>query len=383
MRTNRRAVVKVSGVALAGLAFRALALGADTSKAPKPLRILILGGTGFIGPHQVRYALSRGHTITVFNRGRREQDWPGPVEELLGDRDTGYLKSLRGRNWDVCIDNPAMLPFWVRDAGLALHDKVKQYVFISTVSAYEENETAGADETAPLAKYTGRDAMAETQETLRAHMAELYGPLKAVSEREVQKLFPGKTTIVRPGLIAGPGDESDRFSYWPVRLSRGGEVLAPGDGSDPIQVIDVRDLAEWTIRLAESRTLGVFNATGPAQPMIMREMLATIASSLQVRPTITWVSTQFLEAQHIEAWGDMPVWVPAQGDSAGFAKRSIGRALRAGLTFRPLPTTSVDTLAWFRQQPDARQAKLRAGLTPDRENAALIAWKSSPHGATG
>ena len=383
MQTNRRAVVKLSASALAGLAFRGLALGADTSKAPKPLRILILGGTGFIGPHQVRYALSRGHTITVFNRGRREQDWPGPVEELLGDRDTGYLKSLRGRNWDVCIDNPAMLPFWVRDAGLALHDKVKQYVFISTVSAYEENETAGADETAPLAKYTGRDAMAETQETLRAHMAELYGPLKAVSEREVQKLFPGKTTIVRPGLIAGPGDESDRFSYWPVRLSRGGEVLAPGDGSDPIQVIDVRDLAEWTIRLAESRTLGVFNATGPAQPMIMREMLATIASSLQVRPTITWVSTQFLEAQHIEAWGDMPVWVPAQGDSAGFAKRSIGRALRAGLTFRPLPTTSVDTLAWFRQQPDARQAKLRAGLTPDRENAALIAWKSSPHGATG
>jgi len=383
MRTNRRAVVKVSGVALAGLAFRALALGADTSKAPKPLRILILGGTGFIGPHQVRYALSRGHAITIFNRGRQEEDWPGPVEELLGDRNTGDLKSLQGRNWDVCIDNPAMLPFWVRDAGLALHDKVKQYVFISTVSAYAENKTVGADETAPLAKYTGQDAMAETQETLRAHMAELYGPLKAVSEREVQKLFPGKTTIVRPGLIAGPGDESDRFSYWPVRLSRGGEVLAPGDGSDPIQVIDVRDLAEWTIRLAESRTLGVFNATGPAQPMIMREMLATIASSLQVRPTITWVSTQFLEAQHIEAWGDMPVWVPAQGDSAGFAKRSIGRALRAGLTFRPLPTTSVDTLAWFRQQPDARQAKLRAGLTPDRENAALIAWKSSPHGATG
>ena len=383
MQTNRRAVVKLSASALAGLAFRGLALGADTSKAPKPLRILILGGTGFIGPHQVRYALSRGHTITVFNRGRREQDWPGAVEELLGDRDTGYLKSLRGRNWDVCIDNPAMLPFWVRDAGLALHDKVKQYVFISTVSAYAENKTVGADETAPLAKYTGQDAMAETQETLRAHMAELYGPLKAVSEHEVQKYFPGNATIVRPGLIAGPGDESDRFTYWPVRLSRGGEILAPGDGSDPIQLIDVRDLAEWTIRLAESRTLGVFNATGPAQPMTLRDMLATIASSLQVSPTITWASTQFLEAQDIQPWGDMPVWVPAEGDSAGFAKRSIQRALKAGLTFRALATTSVDTLAWFRQQPDARQATLRAGLTPDRENAALMAWKSSSHGATG
>ena len=380
---NRRALVKLTGVALAGLIFRGLALAANTGKAPKPLRILILGGTGFIGPHQVRYALSRGHTITVFNRGRREQDWPGPVEELLGDRDTGYLKSLQGRHWDVCIDNPSTLPSWVRDAGLALHDRVKQYLFISTISAYAGNETADADETAPLAKYTGQDAMAETQETLRAHMAELYGPLKAVSEHEAQKHFPGKTTIVRPGLIVGPGDESDRFTYWPLRLSRGGEVLAPGDGSDPIQLIDVRDLAEWTIRLAESHTLGVFNAIGPAQPTTMREMLATIASSLQVKPTITWASTQFLQTQHIEAWSDMPVWVPAQGDSAGFAKRSIERALKAGLTFRPLATTSVDTLAWFRQQPDARQAKLKAGLTPERENAALLAWKSSSHAATG
>jgi 2'-hydroxyisoflavone reductase len=382
MRSNRRAVVKLSGVALAGLASRGLALGANISSAPRPLRILILGGTGFIGPHQVRYALSRGHSITLYNRGRQKEDWHGPVEELLGDRNTRDLKSLQGRNWDVCIDNPTTLPFWVRDAGLALHDRVKQYIFISTVSAYAENKTAGADETAPLAQYSGQDAMAETQETLRAHPA-LYGPLKAVSEHEAQRYFPGKATIVRPGLIAGPGDESDRFTYWPVRLSRGGEVLAPGDGSDPIQLIDVRDLAEWTIRLAESRTSGVFNATGPARPMTMREMLATIVSSLQVRPTLTWVSSQFLEVQHIEAWRDMPVWVPAQGDTAGFANRSIQRALKAGLTFRPLATTSVDTLAWFQQQPEPRQAKLKAGLIPDQEDAALIAWKSSSHGTTG
>jgi 2'-hydroxyisoflavone reductase len=382
MRSNRRAVVKLSGVALAGLASRGLALGTNISSAPRPLRILILGGTGFIGPHQVRYAMSRGHSITVYNRGRQKEDWPGPVEELLGDRNTRDLKSLQGRNWDVCIDNPTTLPFWVRDAGLALHDRVKQYIFISTVSAYAENKTAGADETAPVAHYTGQDAMAETQETLRAHPA-LYGPLKAVSEHEAQRYFPGKATIVRPGLIAGPGDESDRFTYWPVRLSRGGEVLAPGDGSDPIQLIDVRDLAEWTIRLAESRTSGVFNATGPARPMTMREMLATIASSLQVRPTLTWVSSQFLEVQHIEAWRDMPVWVPAQGDTAGFANRSIQRALKAGLTFRPLATTSVDTLAWFRQQSETRQAKLKAGLLPDQEDAALIAWKSSSRGTTG
>lgn len=380
MRTNRREVVKLSGAALAGLAVSGLALGADSNK---PLRILILGGTGFIGPHQVRYALSRGHTITVFNRGRQKEEWPGPVEELLGDRNTGDLRSLRGRSWDVCIDNPTTLPFWVRDAGVALHDKVKQYIFISTISAYADDKAAGADETAPVAKYSGPDPMAETQETFRAHLAELYGPLKAVSEHEAQRQFPGRATIIRPGLIAGPGDASDRFTYWPVRLSRGGEVLAPGDGSDPIQLIDVRDLAEWTIRLAESRTPGVYNATGPAKPMTMREMLATIAGSLQLSPTITWVTNQFLEAQHIEAWSDMPVWVPAEGDSGGFATRSIQRALKAGLTFRPLATTSVDTLAWFRQQPDARQARLNAGLTPDRENAALTAWNSSPHGTTG
>jgi 2'-hydroxyisoflavone reductase len=189
-------------------------------------------------------------------------------------------------------------------------------------------------------------------------------------------------TIVRPGLIVGPGDESDRFTYWPVRLSRGGDVLAPGDGSDAVQVIDVRDLAEWIIRLAEARTFGVFNATGPATPLTMSEMLTTISTSIHVTPHIVWVPTKFLEEQKIEAWSDLPVWVPGQGDSAGFAKRSIQRALKTGLTFRPLTTTSVDTLAWFRQQPDERQAKLKAGLTSDRESLALAEWNKRSQSAS-
>src|SRR5580698_2858291 len=264
MRISRRNLLSISGATLAGIAIKGpLAFAANGgSQPPKPLRILILGGTGLTGPYQVQYALSRGHAITLFNRGKQPHTWPGPVEELVGDRNTGDLKALEGREWDVCIDNPTTLPFWVRDAGKVLHGRVKQFIFISTLSAYADNLNA-ADEAAPVAKYSGKDAMAETMESYRANAGALYGPLKARSEQEAEKQFPGITTIIRPGLIVGPGDESDRFTYWPVRLSRGGEVLAPGNGSDPVQFIDARDLAEWTVRMAESRTFGTFNATGP------------------------------------------------------------------------------------------------------------------------
>ena len=329
-----------------------------------------------MGPHQVRYALARGHKVTLFNRGREPDAWSGHVEELIGDRNTGDLKSLEGREWDVCIDNPTTLPFWVRDAGKVLHGKIEQYVFISTISVYADGDKP-ADESAPLASYNGKDAMAETWDSFRANIGELYGPLKAISEQEAEKQFPGRTTIIRPGLIVGPGDQSDRFTYWPVRLSRGGEVLAPGDGSDPVQFIDARDLAEWTIRVAESRTFGTFNATGPELPIKMRDMLTGIAAAVHADARIAWVPTGFLEAQKVAAWSDMPVWVPGQGDSAGFARRSIRKALARGLTFRPLAITASDTLAWFKQQPAERQAKLKAGLPPEREVDLLAKWRAT------
>ena len=346
------------------------------NRSVKPLRVLILGGTGFTGPYQVRYALARGHTVTLFNRGRQPKTWPGEVEELAGDRNTGDLKALEGREWDVCIDNPTTLPFWVRDAGHALHGKVKQYIFISTVSVYAESDKP-ADESAAVASYAGKDAMAETSESFLANVGELYGPLKAVSEREAQTQFPGMTTVIRPGLIVGPGDESDRFTYWPVRLSRGGEVLAPGDGLDQVQLIDARDLAEWTIRMAESRTFGTFNATGPEHPLQMRDMLTGIATAIHADARLIWVPADFLEAQKVAPWRDMPVWVPGQGDSAGFAKRSIRKALAAGLTFRPLAITASNTLEWFKQQPADRQAKLKAGLSAAREAEVLSRWKAT------
>jgi 2'-hydroxyisoflavone reductase len=319
--------------------------------------------------------LARGHKVTLFNRGRQPQEWTGTVEELIGDRNTGDLKALEGREWDVCIDNPTTLPFWVRDVGRVLHNKVQQYIFISTISVYAENDKP-AEESAAVLSYSGKDAMLETQDTVRASAGRLYGPLKALSEEEGKKQFPGITTIIRPGLIVGPGDETDRFTYWPVRIARGGEVLAPGDGTDPVQIIDARDLAEWTIRMAESRTLGTFNATGPAQPLSMREMLSGIASAIHSKCKFAWLPTDFLESEKVSPWSDMPVWIPGRGDTAGFARRDIRRALKAGLTYRSLSTTAVDALDWFKQQPAERQAKLKAGLSPTREQEVLADWKA-------
>jgi 2'-hydroxyisoflavone reductase len=379
---TRRQLLRLSSAALASTAIvKRLVFAAGTPKQPaKPLRILILGGTGLTGPYQVRYALSRGHKITLFNRGKQPHTWPGPVEELIGDRNTGDLKALEGREWDVCIDNPTTLPFWVRDAGRVLKGKVKHFIFISTLSVYADN-LKPADESAPVADYSGKDALAETMESYRASNGELYGPLKAQSEKQAEKQFPDLTTIIRPGLIVGPGDESDRFTYWPVRLDRGGEVLAPGDGSDPVQIIDTRDLAEWTIRMAEKRVIGTFNATGPQHTLSMKEMLTGIATAIHADQKLVWVPADFLESQKVQAWSEMPVWVPGQGDSAGFARRSIAKALAAGLTFRPLEMTASDTLAWFKEQPADRQAKLKAGVTPAREEEVLTKWKSQSHGS--
>jgi len=373
---DRRDLLMLAGLALGGLAVPGLASAIATPPVKK-MRILILGGTGFIGPHEVRYALARGHQVTIFNRGKQQITWPGPVEELLGDRNSGDLKSLEGREWDVCIDNPTTLPKWVRDAGHVLAGKVRQYIFISTISAYEKNDTPNADETAALVPYPGKDPYAETSETMRSTPV-LYGSLKALSEQQAQTLFPGMATVIRPGLIVGPGDETDRFTYWPVRIDRGGEVLAPGDGADPVQYIDARDLAEWTIRMAEQGTTGVFNATGPARRESMRQMLDGIRAALHADAHFTWVPDTFLDDNDVSPWMDMPVWVPGHGGTAGFAQRSFARAHAGGLTYRPLAVTARDTLAWFKTQPADRQAKLHAGLTPDREAGLLAKWKAGP-----
>lgn len=379
MHTTRRDLLKLGALAgVAGIGLRSVHASANeapVARAERPLNILILGGTGFTGPHQVRYALARGHKLTLFNRGRRPQDWPSEIEELTGDRETGDLAALVGREWDVCIDNPTSVPYWVRDVGKVLKGKVGQYIFISTLSAYASNAVAGEDEDAATALYEGPDIMAETRDSLMANMA-LYGPMKAACEREAEVHFPGISTIIRPGLIVGPGDQTDRFSYWPLRLRKGGEVLAPGDGSDPVQIIDARDLAEWTIRMAEQRAFGKYNAVGPGYELSMAAMLYGIQAVTTSGARLTWVPTDFLEANSVTPWGDMPAWVPGSGDSAGFGRRPNARAKAKGLTFRPLASTAADTLTWFDSQPEERRSEIRAGIKPEREAEVLAAWKA-------
>lgn len=371
MSTTRRHFIKLSAATAGVFAFPVRSTRLFAEQSVKPLRILILGGTGFTGPYQVRYALSRGHKVTTFNRGKTHPDeLPKEVEQLIGDRN-GQLDALKGRKWDVVIDNPTTLPVWVRDAAELLEGNVERYVFISTISVYTDT-SKGADEMAPLAKYEGADPYKETLQAMKASGYKTYGPLKALSEKEAEKWFPGKTLIIRPGLIVGPRDETDRFTYWPVRIERGGEVLAPGTLTDPVQFIDARDLAEWTIRLVENRETGIYNATGPAKPLAIGEMLDQIKGALNSDSTFTWVPADFLEKEKVEAWSDMPVWT---GEESGMARTNITRALAKGLTFRPLAETTRDTVTWFKSQPQDRQSKLRAGLTPEREAEVLAQWR--------
>jgi len=338
----------------------------------KPMRILILGGTGFTGPYQVRYALSRGHKVTTFNRGKTHPgELPNEVEQLVGDR-SGNLDALRNRQWDVVIDNPTTLPAWVRDAAQVLKGNVDRYVFISTISVYGEPKQ-GPDENTQTEKYEGADPYKETIEAMRASGFKTYGPLKALSEREAQKWFPSETLIIRPGLIVGPRDETDRFTYWPVRIDRGGEVLAPGSPENAVQFIDARDLAEWTIRMVENRETGIYNATGPAKALGIGGMLDGVKGALKPDAKLTWVNEEFLTEQKVQPWSDMPVWT---GKDDAVARTNIDRALGKGLTFRPLDVTARDTLAWFKSLPQDRQSHLKAGLPPAREAKVLAAWKT-------
>ena len=376
MTTTRRDLFKLGALAAAAAALPSFASAASEAKpvgkAAKPLNILILGGTGFTGPFQVDYALKRGHKVTLFNRGKRPSpEWPSEVEQLHGDRNTGDLAALKGRKWDVCIDNPTSLPFWVRDAGKVLKGNVGHYLFISTISVYADGSKPGITETSALAQYKGKDAMAETQESLRADIGGLYGPLKALSEAEAHKQFGKNVTIVRPGYIVGPRDETDRFTYWPHRVAQGGEILVPGEGSDPIQIIDGRDLGEWMIRLAEAKTTGVFNACGPDYTLSMDAMLHGCQAVTGGGMTLTHVTPKFLEEQQV----GLPIWVPSKdSEYAGYGSVSNQRAIAAGLTFRPLATTVQDLLAWFRSLPAERQAKLNAGITREKEVELLKVW---------
>ena len=329
------------------------------------MQLLILGGTRFLGRALVQAARQRGHGVTLFNRGQSNPDLFPDLEKLRGDRDGG-LAALGGRRWDAVVDTCGYVPRVVRQSVKLLARAVDSYVFISTLSVYADASQTGIDESAPLGTLEDESVEEITGQT--------YGPLKALCEKAVAGALPGRALIVRPGLIVGPHDPTDRFTYWPSRVAQGGEVLAPGRPGKPVQLIDVRDLAEWTIRLAEKKQSGVYNATGPKVPLPMEQLLHTtcqVASGSDA--TLTWASERFLLDHEVEPWSDLPLWTPESDPAfAGFHAFDCRKAIAAGLTFRPLADTVRDTLAWAATRPDDHE--WRAGLTRDRERELLQAW---------
>jgi 2'-hydroxyisoflavone reductase len=333
------------------------------------MKILILGGTVFVGRHLTELALTRGHEITLFNRGRTNPDAFADVEQLRGDRLASDLSALAGRQWDAVIDTCGYVPRVVTEATQLLRENIGHYTFISTLSVYSDNATANQDETAPVGTLD--------DPTTEEVNGDTYGPLKVLCEQAAEAALPGRVLIIRPGLIVGPYDPTDRFTYWPVRVGRGGTVLAPGQPNEPVQFIDGRDLARFTLDQIEAAATGTYNATGPAAQLPMQIMLETSRAVSDSNATFEWVDEAFLLANDVRPYVDMPLWVPTA--AAAFGRFNIDKALAAGLIHRPLAHTLYDTLAWHETRP--ADHVWRAGLSAEREQALLQAWQQSKNTA--
>ncbi|HET9864756.1 MAG TPA: NAD-dependent epimerase/dehydratase family protein [Steroidobacteraceae bacterium] len=356
MKLTRRTALKGAAAALwAGTAGAALA-------RPKPLKVLILGGTGFIGPHFVHALTGAGHTVTLFNRGKRDPEAKQGVEQLIGDRN-GDLKSLEGRDWDVVVDNSGYTPGAVQLSTDLLRPRTRHYIFISSIAVYADFQDPPIDEDHALASILDMPQDKLTGEN--------YGPLKVLCERVVEKAYGKHANIIRPTYIAGPGDFSDRFTYWPVRVARGGVMLAPGTPDDPIQYIDVRDLADFVRLSVEKRVAGRFNLCTPPRWATMGKLLEAAKRVTSADTTFRWADTDFLMAEKVIEPGmwasqEIPIWAPPSGESLGHGLVASARAEAKGLKFRSLETTIRETLEWQRGRPAERQ-QLRSGLTPERE----------------
>lgn len=373
MTTRREFMGLAAGAAVGmsafGTASRALARLGAAGVAKK--KILFLGGTGFLGPVTVEAALARGHEVTLFNRGRTNPHLFPDLEKLVGDRKAGELDALKGRSWDAVIDTSAYYPRAVREAMDALRGNVGHYTLITTISVYKGYEKIGIVES---------DALATLPEGVEADTEKVdgltYGPLKAMCEYAAEEGMPGRVASIRPGLIVGRGDPTDRFTYWPVRVSRGGEVLAPGTAEDRVQFIDVRDLGEWTVRVVEQGDTGAFNATGPLGGMGMGAMLESCRRASGSDASFVWADAEFLREHEVRPWADMPVWLPPTEEYAGFGTVDVSKAVGRGLTFRGAEDTVKDTLAWWSTLPEERRAKMKAGLTAERESELLAALRA-------
>jgi len=329
------------------------------------MKVLILGGTVFLGRHLVEAALARGHEVTIFNRGQHSPELYPNVEKLRGDRD-GDLTALEGRRWDAAIDPSGYVPRIVGASARLLAPNVGHYTFISSLSVYGDTRTPGMEESTPAAELTEPGS-----EEVQKH----YGPLKALSERAAEEAMPGRTLSIRAGLIVGRHDPTDRFTYWPRRVARGGDVLAPGRPDRYVQFIDVRDLAEWNILAVERGVTGVFNATGRHDTTTVAGLLQTCKDVSGGDARFVWVPDEFLEVQGAGPWMELPLWIPeTNAEMAGFLRVSSDKAIAAGLTFRPLADTVQDTLDWDRSRP--ADTEYRAGMKPEREAELLAAWRA-------
>jgi 2'-hydroxyisoflavone reductase len=336
-------------------------------KAAKSLRLLILGGTGFIGPHMVQTALDRGHEVTIFNRGKSNPHLFPDIEKLVGDRDSD-LESLKGRDWDAVIDNTGYVPRHVRDSADLLKGHVGRYLFTSTGSVYDLSQDA-IDEDSRLL---------DIPEPESEEVNKYYGELKVLCEQAVQERYGDAATIVRPHIVAGPGDKSDRFTYWPVRIDQGGEMVCPGDPMNPVQYIDVRDLSEFCLHLVEQDIPGVYNGAGPSySELSMQEFIYAVRGVTSSDVHFNWINEDFLAEHGVELFG-YPLWISIHSDYRGLARVSNERSVAQGLKLRPIAVTAADTLEWFNSQDQARREKLNLHL--ERDAAIIKAWKQSESG---
>lgn len=326
------------------------------------MHLLIIGGTVFLGRHLVEAALARGHTITLFNRGQHNPELFPTVEKLRGDR-ASDLSALAGRRFDAAIDTCGYVPRVVRASAELLAPNVDHYTFISSISVYASFEQAGIDEDAPVGTLDDPSVEEVTGTT--------YGPLKALCEQAAEAAMPGRVLNIRPGLIVGPNDPTDRFTYWPVRVARGGRFIAPERPGYLTQIIDVRDLAEWTLRMIEAGRTGVYNATGPEQPLPLGDLLDTCRAVAGSDAQPVWASADFLAEHEVQPWLELPLWVPEGPEYLGFSQVAIERARAEGLSFRPLADTCAATLEWARSRPADHQ--WRAGLPAEKEAQLLAA----------
>ncbi|MBI4164658.1 MAG: NAD-dependent epimerase/dehydratase family protein [Acidobacteria bacterium] len=348
----------------------------DLTTAQKPLRVLILGGTGFIGPHYVRAALARGHKVAVFNRGKSKAELPSGVERLVGDRN-GDLAAIKNRDWDAVIDLPTYVPAWVRSLGEALHGRVGHYTFISTINVYDHSGDNGnaTDENSKLVEYKG-----ETDPYSLTEAGQYYGELKVLCEREAERQFPGKTLILRPSYIVGPGDPLGALAYWAARMEKGGEILAAGDPLSRIHVIDVRDMTQWTIDMAERSATGRFSAVGPAAPMTWGLLLKSLRGLSPVPVKFTWVPVSWLAEHKITSTFSNLLFWTSRVSTAGANLILNDKARAQGLVLRPLSETVADVLALYKERPAGQaQRLLLDGMksleeSMTRERSLLAAW---------